>query len=83
MYLGLVLLLLVLLMAPARAQAPDTLRTLTPADLYRTLTAWHPVVRQADLLPVTARAELRQARGQFDPKLESDLARKVFGGKEY
>ncbi len=68
---------------PAAQPAPDTLRALTPTDLYRALTAWHPVVQQADLLPQAARAELLQARGQFDPKIESDLARKEFKGKEY
>lgn len=68
--------------APADA-VPDTLRALSPAELYRRLTAYHPVVRQADLLPRAARAELLMARGQFDPKLESDLARKEFKDKEY
>jgi outer membrane protein len=83
--LALGLLCLLLLGAPAaRAQdAPDTLRALTLPDLYRRLTAWHPVVRQADLLPRAARAELLQARGQFDPKIQSDLARKEFKDKEY
>ncbi len=71
---------------PARAQiepVPDTLRALTLPELYRRLIAWHPVVRQADLLPRAARAELMQARGQFDPKVESNLARKEFKDKEY
>lgn len=72
-----------LLPALGRAQTPDTLRTLTAGELYRALIAWHPVVRQADLLPRSAHAELRQARGLFDPKVESSLARKEFKGKEY
>jgi hypothetical protein len=36
------------------------------------------VARQAALLSENARQELRIARGEFDPKLESDFALKEF-----
>ncbi len=68
------------LFAPAQ---PDTLRTLTPQAFYTAVLAHHPVVRQAGLLPEAARADLRLARGAFDPKFESSLARKEFKGVEY
>ncbi len=69
--------------APVQLAASDTLRTLTPQTCYELLLAHHPVVRQAGLLTETARAELQLARGAFDPKLESGLARKEFKGSEY
>lgn len=43
----------------------------------------HPMVRQANLLDEAARMEIRQARGQLDPKLESRFLRKSYDGKEY
>ncbi len=43
----------------------------------------HPLVRQANLLDEAALAEIRQARGQFDPKLEGRFLRKSYDGKEY
>ena len=43
----------------------------------------HPLVKQAGLLDNIARAEIMQARGVFDPKLESQFLRKSYDGKEY
>jgi outer membrane protein TolC len=43
----------------------------------------HPVIRQADLRPQMADAEVRMARGAFDPKLTSQLDLKNFKDKEY
>lgn len=44
---------------------------------------YHPVVRQAQLHLEKGEAELLQARGAFDPKLEVDYAQKQFKGTEY
>lgn len=44
---------------------------------------YHPVTRQADLLLDIGEAELLQARGGFDPKIEVDYVRKEFKGTEY
>lgn len=43
----------------------------------------HPLVRQTNLSDEIAKAEIRQSRGQFDPKLESHFLRKSYDGKEY
>jgi outer membrane protein len=43
----------------------------------------HPLIKQANLLPADAQAEILQAKGFFDPKLSSDFERKAFQGKDY
>lgn len=44
---------------------------------------YHPIAKQADLLGEQAKANLRIARGGFDPLLHSDYDRKEFYGKNY
>lgn len=44
---------------------------------------FHPRAQRAELLIEQADATLRRARGAFDPKLEGDLAQKVFDEKNY
>ena len=43
----------------------------------------HPIAVQADLQPQMGDANLRTARGAFDPKLGSGLSQKSFDGKNY
>lgn len=43
----------------------------------------HPLVKQANLEISQAQANLMQARGGFDPKIEVDFNTKQFTGKEY
>ncbi|MFD1818723.1 Outer membrane efflux protein [Pseudarcicella hirudinis] len=43
----------------------------------------HPLVKQANLLPLDAQTEIMQAKGQFDPKLGSSFDRKAFQGTDY
>ncbi len=43
----------------------------------------HPVFRQAELLESQAQAQLRMARGSFDPFLYGSLDHKSFDGKNY
>ncbi|MCU0468982.1 MAG: TolC family protein [Arcicella sp.] len=43
----------------------------------------HPTVKQANLFPSDAEAEIMQAKGAFDPKLSSNFNRKAFKGDEY
>jgi len=45
--------------------------------------AYHPVVKQALLVIDESQANLMNARGAFDPKLELDYDRKKFKGSEY
>jgi len=71
----------VLLFGNAKAQ--DAERILTQDQYFELIRQYHPIVRQARLLSVEAQAELRMARGGFDPKLFSDIEHKQFDGKNY
>lgn len=78
------LILLLFLALPARAQlAPPDSAAFTLADFYRYVTERHPVARQAALLPARAQQDVRQARGAFDPRVESKFYGKEFEGKPY
>nr|WP_228063898.1 TolC family protein [Flavobacterium proteolyticum] len=44
---------------------------------------YHPLVKQADLKLNEAQANLMQARGAFDPKIEVDFNEKQFKGNQY
>jgi outer membrane protein TolC len=58
------------------AQTSQKTRVLTSREFFQRVMEFHPVARQAALLSENARQELRIARGEFDPKLEADLAMK-------
>ncbi|WP_445956285.1 TolC family protein [Yeosuana sp.] len=45
--------------------------------------AFHPIVKQAELVIDESQAKLMKARGGFDPKIDVDYDRKVFKGSEY
>lgn len=45
--------------------------------------AFHPIVKQANLIINESEAKLMKARGAFDPKLEVDYDRKQFKNTEY
>lgn len=62
---------------------PDTVKAFTLENFYASILNFHPVVRQTELLPETARQQLRLARGAFDPKLESQFSNKEFRNTEY
>lgn len=63
--------------------APDSVRTLTFDEFYRVVATHHPVVRQARLLEEIADAEVRQARGAFDPTVTAEWDRKTLAGTRY
>ncbi|NUO01608.1 MAG: TolC family protein [Saprospiraceae bacterium] len=63
--------------------AQDSTLTLTPERYFQWISAYHPLVLQANLLPASAAASLLEARGGFDPKLVSDVTQKSFDGKNY
>ncbi|HLO72379.1 MAG TPA: TolC family protein [Flavobacterium sp.] len=44
---------------------------------------FHPLVKQADLKLNEAQANIMQARGAFDPKIEVDFSKKQFKDSEY
>lgn len=64
-------------------QLPDSVAAFTLQQFYATLLAYHPVVKQAMLMPENARQEIRLARGAFDPKLEVRIDQKEFQDKSY
>ncbi|MDX2283555.1 MAG: TolC family protein [Bacteroidia bacterium] len=68
------------MLAPFKLPAQDTLQPLAFLEL---VSAWHPVARQAALLPEQAQARLRLARGGFDPKIYGTLDQKDFKGSTY
>jgi len=45
--------------------------------------AYHPIVKQAELVIDESQAKLMKSRGAFDPKFEVDYDRKKFKGTEY
>ncbi|GAB4403963.1 MAG: TolC family protein [Microscillaceae bacterium] len=68
---------------PAFAQPSTKVRNLSLEEFYRQILAYHPVVRQANLMTEMGRQELRMARGGFDPKISFDYSRKEFKGTTY
>jgi len=52
-------------------------------DVVKMTLAYHPVVKQANLLDENAKAVMREARGTLDPKLEADYSLKEFKETEY
>lgn len=65
------------------AQPIDTASVFTQDEYFQLIMAYHPLVRQANLLTAEAKANLRMARGGFDPKLFADWQEKSFDGKNY
>ncbi len=61
----------------------DSLSILRLEDVYGIVLSNHPIARQAQLLPDYAKAEIRTARGAFDPLLKSDVNNKSFNNEEY
>jgi outer membrane protein TolC len=73
--------LLMLLTVKGVAQTDSTLYTF---DMFmEDVLANHPMYRQADLVPRQGEANLRRARGGFDPELKSTYDNKQFDGKDY
>lgn len=67
----------------AWSQPVDTASVFTQDEYFQLVMAYHPLVRQANLLTAEAQANLRLARGGFDPKLFADWQQKSFDGKNY
>ena len=63
---------------------PTTAQTTFGYDDFKNLVLKnHPTVKQANLFPRDAEAEIMQAKGAFDPKLTSYFDRKAFKGIDY
>lgn len=65
------------------AKDADSLRTLSPSQFYGMVANYHPVVSQAMQLTDLAQAEVRMARGFFDPKAVASFDEKFYTGKRY
>ncbi|MEZ0540081.1 TolC family protein [Fibrella arboris] len=70
------------LFAQRTGQQVDTV-VFTAAEFFGAVVQFHPIVKQAALLPEEARTEIMQARGAFDPKITSYFDRKEFGSDLY
>ncbi len=55
----------------------------TPDEFLQTIRMHHPVVKQTNLLIVSADAALQSARGAFDPYIESAAMQKEYADKLY
>lgn len=62
---------------------PDSVKAFTLDEFYTSILEFHPIVKQTRLLREIAQAEIRLARGAFDPKVESRFNTKEVNGKEY
>lgn len=66
------------------ANAQDAVKhVLSVAEYMEVVKNYHPVARQASLIPQQAREELNIARGGWDPLIYSDYNNKTYNGKNY
>ncbi|UKM63548.1 TolC family protein [Flavobacteriaceae bacterium GSB9] len=63
--------------------AQDNITIISLSEYLGYVKAYHPIVKQANLVITESEAKLLKARGAFDPKLEVDYGRKTFKGTEY
>ncbi|UYQ91978.1 TolC family protein [Chitinophaga horti] len=63
--------------------AADTSDFFLLRDLQEIVFSHHPVVKQAALLSESARADVMQALGYFDPAVKAGFDQKVFGNTDY
>ena len=74
------LFLMYLLVVFAQVKAQDTV-VLSFNEYYNQVIANHPITKQARLLTLEARMELRSARGNFDPVIDIDFQNKTTNSK--
>jgi outer membrane protein TolC len=76
--------LLALLLSPELVNSQDSTQVFTLDDLYQSMWLFHPIVKQAQLLPEQAKEEIKMARGSgFDPKFSSNWEDKTLKGNDY
>ncbi|OOQ59645.1 TolC family protein [Mucilaginibacter pedocola] len=82
----LVTLSMIMMAIAASAQSKpvaDTAKAFSLNDLQGLVFRYHPIVKQARLLSETARANVLQSLGYFDPTLKASFAQKMFGNTDY
>ncbi|MBL7729927.1 MAG: TolC family protein [Chitinophagaceae bacterium] len=78
----LIILFLLMLVKNTSAQT-DSSRYLSAAQLLQLVKQYHPVAKQAALLPEKAKAERIIAQGEFDPVFQYKGGQKTFDGTGY
>jgi len=68
---------------PAQEKENTARKTFTLGDMEALLMANHPIVKQVNLLSETAKAQVMQGLGKFDPTINASFKNKYFGNKEY
>jgi len=64
-------------------QAIDTSKVFSLNDMEMLVFRYHPIIKQAALFTQTARANVLQSLGYFDPALKASFNNKVFGNNTY
>lgn len=80
----------IILLIPMLASGQDMTKSIAKDSTFLSLStilkmslAYHPIVKQANLLNENADAVIREARGQLDPKMELSYSLKDFKDIEY
>ena len=61
----------------------DSTHTLSAREYIEIVKKFHPLAKQAALIPEVAKAELLAAKGGWDPKINSDYTSKTYDGINY
>jgi outer membrane protein TolC len=64
-------------------QAADTTKVFSLEDLQMQVFRYHPIIKQAALFTESAKANVLQSLGYFDPALKAHFGSKMFGNTEY
>lgn len=64
-------------------QATDTTKVFSLEDLQMQVFRYHPIIKQAALFTESAKANVLQSLGYFDPALKAHFGSKMFGNTEY
>ncbi|TKB97875.1 TolC family protein [Pedobacter cryophilus] len=78
-----IILILLLLTSFLTVCAQQNTDTLTWNQFKEIIKKYHPVAMQANLVESLAKARMKQAWGNFDPKLSANFEQKVYDGTEY
>lgn len=79
-----IIILLLIISPNIKAQETETLTSImTLSEFLGYVKAYHPIVKQANLIINNSEAKLLKARGAFDPKVEVDFDEKQFKDSEY
>ena len=76
--------IIIFLLISSKKIAQDKLTSvMTLSEYLGYVKAYHPIVKQANLVIDKSEAKLLKARGAFDPKIEVDFNKKQFKNKDY